>query len=319
MAGVREYRDRMRRAAGHAQPGRLVRPPRGRRAARVVRGEVAVERVGKREAARSGGHVAKARTRDSTRRAGQAGRRDRRRAADRRRPADDRADRGSALPGTRLAKTRSPRSRQLLASYRRTLEPPSSPARGVPLRPHGPQGRRRRQRRHALLHPAAGRPRRRRPAVPAGRRRRSRRCSNASSGRARTRTTASGSSSGQRLMQAASDIFLGWQRITDLDGVTRDYYVRQFHDWKGSVDVETMQVPGAHAVRAHLRCHARPRPRPVGRPDRHRLVPREGRRVRPGDRAVRGRLRRPERARPRRVRRRRRLGTARRSDRHLAT
>ena len=36
---------------------------------------------------------------------------------------------------------------------------------------------------------------------------------------------------GQRLMQAATDIFLGWQRIRGLDGVTRDYYVRQFQDW----------------------------------------------------------------------------------------
>ena len=36
-----------------------------------------------------------------------------------------------------------------------------------------------------------------------------------------------------------------WQRIKGLDGVTRDYYVRQFHDWKGSADVETLLVPGA--------------------------------------------------------------------------
>ena len=50
---------------------------------------------------------------------------------------------------------------------------------------------------------------------------------------------------GQRLMQAATDIFLGWQRIKGLDGQTRDYYVRQFHDWKGSADVETLLVPGA--------------------------------------------------------------------------
>jgi uncharacterized protein (DUF2252 family) len=50
---------------------------------------------------------------------------------------------------------------------------------------------------------------------------------------------------GQRLMQAATDIFLGWQRIKGLDGVTRDYYVRQFHDWKGGADVERMLVPGA--------------------------------------------------------------------------
>jgi uncharacterized protein (DUF2252 family) len=50
---------------------------------------------------------------------------------------------------------------------------------------------------------------------------------------------------GQRLMQAATDIFLGWQRIRGMDGVTRDYYVRQFQDWKGSADVDTMLVPGA--------------------------------------------------------------------------
>jgi uncharacterized protein (DUF2252 family) len=67
---------------------------------------------------------------------------------------------------------------------------------------------------------------------------------------------------GQRLMQAATDIFLGWQRIRGLDGVTRDYYVRQFHDWKGSADVDTLLVPGA-ALYARIcgatlaRAHAR--------------------------------------------------------------
>jgi uncharacterized protein (DUF2252 family) len=50
---------------------------------------------------------------------------------------------------------------------------------------------------------------------------------------------------GQRLMQGATDIFLGWQRIKGMDGVTRDYYVRQFQDWKGSADVDTMLPPGA--------------------------------------------------------------------------
>jgi hypothetical protein len=50
---------------------------------------------------------------------------------------------------------------------------------------------------------------------------------------------------GQRLMQASTDIFLGWQRIKGLDGVTRDYYVRQFHDWKGGADVDNLLVPGA--------------------------------------------------------------------------
>ena len=51
--------------------------------------------------------------------------------------------------------------------------------------------------------------------------------------------------SGQRLMQAATDIFLGWMTAKGLDGVTRDYYVRQFHDWKGGADVENLRVPGA--------------------------------------------------------------------------
>src|SRR6202042_3724837 len=38
---------------------------------------------------------------------------------------------------------------------------------------------------------------------------------------------------GQRLMQASSDIFLGWQRAeADLDGAQRDFYVRQLRDWK---------------------------------------------------------------------------------------
>jgi uncharacterized protein (DUF2252 family) len=50
---------------------------------------------------------------------------------------------------------------------------------------------------------------------------------------------------GQRLTQGATDIFLGWQRIKGLDGVTRDYYVRQFHDWKGGANVDNLQVPGA--------------------------------------------------------------------------
>ena len=50
---------------------------------------------------------------------------------------------------------------------------------------------------------------------------------------------------GQRLMQAASDIFLGWLRLEGLDGRPRDYYVRQLHDWKGGAQVETLRVPGA--------------------------------------------------------------------------
>ena len=67
---------------------------------------------------------------------------------------------------------------------------------------------------------------------------------------------------GQRLMQAASDIFLGWQRVTGLDGKVRDFYLRQLRDWKGSADVDTMvaggmvaysRICGATLARAHAR------------------------------------------------------------------
>ena len=51
---------------------------------------------------------------------------------------------------------------------------------------------------------------------------------------------------GQRMMQASSDIFLGWIRNTKggLDGVVRDFYVRQLWDWKTSVDTETISPTG---------------------------------------------------------------------------
>jgi uncharacterized protein (DUF2252 family) len=50
---------------------------------------------------------------------------------------------------------------------------------------------------------------------------------------------------GQRLMQAASDIFLGWLRASPApDGVDRDFYVRQLRDWKFSFDTQTMVPSG---------------------------------------------------------------------------
>jgi len=67
---------------------------------------------------------------------------------------------------------------------------------------------------------------------------------------------------GQRLMQAASDIFLGWQRSVGIDGVTRDFYVRQLQDWKGSVDTEDaipqgMSAYGEICAQTLARAHAR--------------------------------------------------------------
>ncbi|GAB2656818.1 DUF2252 domain-containing protein [Prescottella soli] len=49
---------------------------------------------------------------------------------------------------------------------------------------------------------------------------------------------------GQRVMQAASDIFLGWQQGEGLDGVRRDYYLRQLRDAKASASVESMTPSG---------------------------------------------------------------------------
>src|SRR3954452_467932 len=50
--------------------------------------------------------------------------------------------------------------------------------------------------------------------------------------------------SGQRLMQEASDIFLGWQRTRGIDDVQRAFYVRQLRDWKGSFEVEALMADG---------------------------------------------------------------------------
>jgi uncharacterized protein (DUF2252 family) len=49
---------------------------------------------------------------------------------------------------------------------------------------------------------------------------------------------------GQRLMQAASDIFLGWCPVVGLDGRERHFYVRQLWDWKRSAEVESLTPPG---------------------------------------------------------------------------
>jgi uncharacterized protein (DUF2252 family) len=45
---------------------------------------------------------------------------------------------------------------------------------------------------------------------------------------------------GQRLLQASSDVLLGWVHATGMDGVERDFYVRQLWDWKVSADLDTI-------------------------------------------------------------------------------
>jgi len=57
---------------------------------------------------------------------------------------------------------------------------------------------------------------------------------------------------GQRVMQASSDIFLGWLGVDpSIGGPSRDYYVRQLRDWKGSLVIEAMD-PGALSVYGQL-------------------------------------------------------------------
>jgi uncharacterized protein (DUF2252 family) len=67
---------------------------------------------------------------------------------------------------------------------------------------------------------------------------------------------------GQRLSQAAIDVFLGWQRSVGLDGKEHDFYIRQLWDWKASIDISPMSYAGLHAytracgwslARAHAR------------------------------------------------------------------
>ena len=65
---------------------------------------------------------------------------------------------------------------------------------------------------------------------------------------------------GQRLMQSASDIFLGWCRGPR----GRDFYVRQLRDMKVSADVETHAAEGDACVCDALRPGVGPGPRQSG-------------------------------------------------------
>ncbi len=200
-----------------------------------------------------------------------------RRAADRQRPAAHPAGGGAAA----RPDGRPTRVDGIQGSYRR--DPgvrPAPAARAVPGRPPGPQGRRRRQRGHRRLDPAAPR-RSRRAAAPAGQGGRG------LGARALHRPSAFEHHgqrvvAGQRLMQAASDIFLGWERLA----------------WDGrparllpapAARLEGVRRRGGHDARRHgavgpdVRVDARPRARPLGRPGRDRGLPRQ---VRTFDRAI---------------------------------
>jgi Uncharacterized protein conserved in bacteria (DUF2252) len=215
MAGVKEYRSRMRRAAGmrsldawyeHFEAGMLLK---------LVRKEVRVKRVGKSEARAIEEMAAKARTRDSTRVFAK-------RAQEVEGELRIVADPPVIIPIEDLVRPGSewedptPLIKKLLGSYRRTLG-----------RQHHPLEE------YRYVHTAY-------KMVGVG-----------SVGTRCYIMLLLGRDHNDPLFlqvkeaQPSTDIFLGWQRIKGLDGVTRDYYVRQFHDWKGSADVETLLVPGA--------------------------------------------------------------------------
>ena len=243
MAGVAEYRDRMRQAAGmgaldawydHLEAGMLLK---------LVRKEVRVKRVSKQEAQAFERDVAKAHTRDNTRVLA-------RRAAEVEGELRIVADPPLIIPIEDLVTPGSewedpaPLIKKLLSTYRRTLGHQQHPLEeyryvhaAYKMVGVGSVGTR------CYIMLMLGRD----AGDPLFLQIKEAQASvlERFAGQSTYRHHGQRVVAGQRLMQAATDIFLGWIRIKGLDGVTRDYYVRQFHDWKGSADIDSMLVPGA--------------------------------------------------------------------------
>ena len=138
---------------------------------------------------------------------------------------------------------------------------PAPPARAVRDRRRGPQGRRRRQRRDPCVHrPAAGT--RRHDPLFLQIKEATASVLEAYLPKSLYRQHGQRVVDGQRMMQAASDIYLGWTKGLD---VNRHFYWRQLRDMKGSVEVETMMPPGSPSTR-HLRVDHGTRPRPLREP-----------------------------------------------------
>ena len=158
MAGVREYRDRLRQAAGMGTLDAWYEHFEADMLLKMVRREVRVKRVGKSERKALQDMVAKAHTRDSTR-------------VFARRASTDGgelrivADPPIIIPIENLITPGSewedpaPLIKKLLEHVPAHARAPAPPDRGVPLRPRGVQDGRRRQRRDPLLHHADGGPR----------------------------------------------------------------------------------------------------------------------------------------------------------------
>jgi hypothetical protein len=101
------------------------------------------------------------------------------------------------------------------------------------------------KRRDALLDRADARPGRARSAVPADQKEAEASLFEPFSGGSGLGRHSERVVEGQRLMQAASDIFLGWVHGgRDLDRAPHDYYVRQLRDWNDSFDLEAILPRG---------------------------------------------------------------------------
>ena len=150
--------------------------------------------------------------------------------------------------------------REQFRGYRATLQDDRrQPAGAVPDGRHGPQGGGGGQRRHPGLHRPAPGPRPAATRCSCRSRRRPGRSWRAICRKSRYKQPGERVVQGQRMMQAASDIFLGWTKGAD---DTRHYYWRQLRDMKASAEVESM-APVALAFYARAcgwtlaRAHAR--------------------------------------------------------------
>ena len=153
--------------------------------------------------------------------------------------------------------------RDILAAYQPDAAHGEPPARGVHVRAHGAQGRRRRQRRHTRVDRAAARPRRRRSAVPAG--------EGGSGVGARALPRAVRVRQPGRARRAGPAPHAGARATSSWDGsasrgedgIERDFYMRQLRDWKGSARRREVLVPRGALLYARIcgetlaRAHAR--------------------------------------------------------------
>ena len=188
------------------------------------------------------------------------------------RPAADRARSRSSAPGADRDECSSA-SCELLRGYRRRCRRPtgaccwsSSAASTSPARSSGSAAS------APALDRAAARPRRRATRCSCRSRRPRRRCSRL---RRPSEYAQHGERvvAGQRLMQAASDIFLGWLHVDGSTARPATSTSASCATGRARADVEQMDAAGMAALRRAVRLDPGPRARPSRRPGRDRRLP----------------------------------------------